>query len=85
MLSDGIILDRNDAGARQLQAHAERLGLDRVQVFRARRVGKGQTYLVVEWLDPVFQHAVLNAVTAHRNRMIQAHACRHTHGGPLCT
>ncbi len=85
MLAGRIVLNPHDAGVQQVQAHAEHLGLDQVQVFRARRVGKGQTYLVVEWLDPVFQHAVLNAVTAHRNRMIQAHACRHTHGGPLCT
>ena len=65
MLSDGIILDRNDAGAQQLQAHAERLGLAHVQVFRARLVGKEQTYLVVEWPRPVFQHSSADVIMAH--------------------
>ncbi len=54
MLAGRIVLNPHDAGVQQVQAHAEHLGLDQVQVFRARRVGKGQTYLVVDWSRPVF-------------------------------
>jgi hypothetical protein len=52
-----------------LQAHAERLGLDRVQVFHARLVGKEQTYLVMQWPHPVFEHVTLNVVARHLDRM----------------
>jgi hypothetical protein len=52
-----------------LQAHAERLGLDRVPVFRAWLVGKEQTYLVMQWPHPVFEHATPNVVARHLDRM----------------
>lgn len=40
ILPGGIILDPHEAGAQQLQAHAERLGLDDVQIFWATVVGQ---------------------------------------------
>ncbi len=42
ILSGGIVLDPHDTGAQQVQAHAERLGLDRIHVFRARVMGEKQ-------------------------------------------
>lgn len=84
ILPGGIVLDPHDAGAQQVQAHAEGLGLRGIQVFQARVMGAEQTYFVVEWLGPVFQHAALDAVTAHLNSMIQAYARRQKHVGSLC-
>lgn len=43
ILPGGIVLNANDADVQQLQAHVQRLGLDHVQVFRARRAGNEQT------------------------------------------
>ncbi len=63
ILSGGSVRDRNDAGAQQVQAHAQRLGLDRVQMFPARLIGKEPTYLVMQWPRPVFQQLSADAVT----------------------
>lgn len=63
ILPGGIVLDAHDAQAQQLQAHAEQLGLDRIQVFRARIMGAEQTYLVMQWSRPVFHRPALVAVT----------------------
>ncbi len=42
MLPSGIVLDPHDAGAQQLQAHAERLELDDIHVVRARIMGQSK-------------------------------------------
>ena len=71
ILPAGIVLDLHDAGAQQLQAHAKHLGLAHIQVFRARRIGKEPTYLVVERPRPVFHHESLDVVIAHLDAMAQ--------------
>jgi hypothetical protein len=40
-----------------------------VQVFRARLVGKEQTYLVMQWPHPVFEHATPDVVRTHLDCM----------------
>jgi hypothetical protein len=40
-----------------------------VQVFRARLVGKEQTYLVMQWPHPVFEHATPDVVAQHLESM----------------
>jgi len=65
ILPGGIILDPHDPGAQQLQAHAEWLGLDDVQIMRATIVGAGRTYLVLDKLRPVFKHPLVDDVRAY--------------------
>lgn len=65
ILPGGIVLDPHNAGAQQLQAHAERLGLDDVQGVRATVVGEGRTYLVLDKLRPVFKHPLVDDVRAY--------------------
>ena len=72
ILPGGIMLDRHDTGAQQLQAHAEGLGLHGIQVFRARVIGAEQTYLVMQWPRPMFKHPAVDVVTAHLDSMAQA-------------
>jgi len=48
ILPGGVVLNPHEAGTQQVQAHAKHLGRGHVQVFRARRIGKEPTYLVVE-------------------------------------
>lgn len=69
ILPGGIVLNPHDAGAQQLQAHAEQLGLDDVQIFRAMVVGQLQTYLVLDRLRPVFEDATPDVVRTHLDRM----------------
>ncbi len=76
LLLGGIVLDPHDAGTQQLQAHAERLGLARVQVFRARLVGKEQTYLVVEWPRPLFQNPSVRVIEDYLDSMAQTHIAK---------
>lgn len=74
ILSGGIALDPNDVLAQQLQAHAEHLNLDDVQVVRAIVVGHPHTYLVLDRLRPVFKHAAPDAVIAHLEGMANKRA-----------
>lgn len=69
ILPGGIVLDPQDAHAQQLQAHAQRLGLDTLHVMRARLVGHAHTYLVMQWPHPVFQHPSAAVVAAHLDSM----------------
>ncbi len=72
ILPGGIVLDPHDRHAQQLQAHAQRLGLDPLHVMRARLVGQPDTYLVMQWPRPVFQHPSAAVVAAHLDSMAQA-------------
>ncbi len=72
ILPGGIVLDPHDTHAQQLQAHAQRLGLDTLHVMRARLVGHTPTYLVMQWPRPVFQHPSVDVVAAHLDSMAQA-------------
>ena len=74
MLAGGIVLDPNDAHAQQLQAHAQRLGLDDLHIMRARLVGHAPTYLVMQWPRPVFQHPSTAVVAAYLDTMAEAQA-----------
>ncbi len=65
MLLGGVSLNAEHAGAQQLQAYAEHLGLSRVQVFWATLAGGKQTYLVVEWPHPVFENSNSHCVQAY--------------------
>ncbi len=72
ILPGGLVLDLHDPGAQHVQAHAKRLGLDDVQVVRATVVGQRRTYLVLDRLRPLFEHAAPDVVMTHLEEMAQA-------------
>ncbi len=67
----GIVLDPHDAGAQQVQAHADHVELDDIHVVRATVVGQRHTYLVLDRLRPVFEDAAPDVVRIHLDRMAQ--------------
>ena len=71
ILPGGIVLDPHDAGAQQLQTHAEHLRLEDIHVVRATVVGQRCTYLVLDRLRPVFEDATPDVVLTHLDRMAQ--------------
>lgn len=83
IIQGGIILNPDDTGAQQLQAHALHIGLDYIHIFHATLAGKGYTYLVLNKSHPVFQDISPEVIKDYLDSMAQTHNTNRKRGSAL--